>query len=121
MATITIGQITLEQDGYGNQERYIVKESPYSASLDNEINQWLWDGCWDLFSGYENETYYQELVAFQHEAERMFSRASGLGCRGNLLLVAHIESMEKRLQWLENEFDYHRSNISEWSHVYKEI
>lgn len=112
MATITIGRITLEPGKFKSQDSYIVKESPYSESLNNEINHWLYDGCWDLFSGYENETYYQELVAFQHEAERMFSRASDLGCRGNLLLVAHIEGMETEIHQMREMIEDH---LYKWS------
>lgn len=105
MATITIGQITLEPGIFKGDDSYVVKESPYSDSLDIEINHWLFDGCWDLYSDHENETYYQELIAFQQEAERMFSRASDLGCRGNLLLVAHIESMEADIQRMQSQID----------------
>ncbi len=83
-----------------------------SAEEINELKaQWCADPCWDIEHTEGFEAHHDELKAFsdtqeekwEQEAEaRLTEKAERIGCPGNLTLARYVETLEHRLQKLEN-------------------
>ena len=80
------------------------------AELTALKNNWMGDPCWDIYSTEGFEEYRDELEKFQAAQEKIWAdarreelmkRSIELGIGGNTLLVKFIETLERRIEQLE--------------------
>lgn len=89
---------------------------PTTQEVEKLKHDWYVDPCWDLETTEGFEEHRKELKEYQEKTiakwdqihlERMKEKSDKLGCRGNVQLAEYIESLEKRIEKLE---DYARGD-----------
>jgi len=78
--------------------------------------KWNWQGdpCWDLEDIEGFEEHREELrkwrakweqIWTERKEERLLKKAEQIGCPGNMTLAAYVETLEQRLEKLENKWE----------------
>lgn len=92
--------------------------------VDELKRQWRNDPCWDLGDEDGFEEYWGELNQYRRDCEMMWKeqelrrkhlRADALGIPGNFALLAHIETLERKIKALQeyNEAEERREELQE--------